>query len=115
MAEESPCAKAHQAIGEFFCEFSKLERELGEAIKIIFRLEQHEASDAIVAALGDESRKINLVWVAALLAKNADGSEITSSWKDAADEKMKDIWACNGNRNQLAHSFLEPSIDGSVA
>ena len=62
MVEDDPCAKAYQAIGAYFCAFSALERELGEAIKVIFRLEQHEASDAIVAAFGDVSKKINLVW-----------------------------------------------------
>jgi hypothetical protein len=60
MAEQSPYAEAHRAIGEFFCEFSKLERELGETIKVIFRLEKHEAGDAIVAALGDAGKKSGL-------------------------------------------------------
>jgi hypothetical protein len=93
--EQSPYAEAHQAIGEFYCEFSKLERELGETIKVIFRLEEHEASDAIVAALGDVGRKINLVWAAVLLAKNVDGSETTTEWKDKADKTMKAIWQRN--------------------
>jgi hypothetical protein len=115
MAEQSPYAEAHRTIGDFFCEFSKLERELGETIKVIFRLEKHEAGDAIVAALGDARKKINLVWAAARMAKNADGSETTTEWKENADEIMRAIHKRNDIRNRLAHSFLEPLIDGSVA
>ena len=42
-------ANAFQAIGAYFCAFSAMERELGEAIKVIFRLQNHEAADTIVA------------------------------------------------------------------
>jgi hypothetical protein len=35
VVENAPYAKAHQAIGEYFCTFSGLERELGEAIKVV--------------------------------------------------------------------------------
>ena len=115
MAEQSLYAEAYRAIGEFFCEFSKLERELGETIKVIFRLEKHESSDAVVAALGEAAKKINLVWAAALAAKNPDGSETTKKWKNAAHRTMTAIWERNGIRNQLAHSYLEPLADGSVA
>jgi hypothetical protein len=115
MAEESPYAEAHQAIGELFCEFSALERELGETIKVILRLENHEASDAIVAALGDVGKKIQLVWAAAQLAKNADGSETTKEWKEAANKTMKAISARNDIRVLMAHSYLEPRTDGSIA
>ena len=65
--------KAYQAVGEYFCAFSALERALGEAIKVIYHLDQHEAADAIVAALGDMSKKINFVWTASRMAKNANG------------------------------------------
>jgi hypothetical protein len=114
MADESPYAKAHQAIGAYFCAFSALEHELGESIKVIFRLQGHEASDAIVAALGDVAKKIDLVWTATLVAKKADGSETTQEWKDNADKTMKAIWQCNGDRVLLAHSHLEPDANGSV-
>jgi hypothetical protein len=114
MSEEGAFAKAHQAIGAYFCAFSALERELEEAIKAIFRLQAHEASDAIVAALGDVSKKINLVWSASMVAKNADGSETPNHWKEDANKTMQAIWDCNGSRNQLAHSFLETKADGSV-
>jgi hypothetical protein len=114
MTVDEPHAKAHQAIGAYFCAFSALERELGEAIKVIFRLEKHEASDTIVAALGDVSKKVNLVWAASLLAKNTDGSETSHDWKKKVHKTMGRIWACTDNRNQLAHSFLLPNDDGSV-
>jgi hypothetical protein len=112
VVEES--ADAYQAIGEYFCAFSTLERELGETIKVIFRLEAHEAKDTIVAALGDVSKKINVVWTASQFAKRADGSDTGKDWKENADKTMAAIWKCNGDRNQLAHSFLEPKADGSV-
>jgi hypothetical protein len=114
MTEESHFAKAHQAIGEYFCAFSGLERELGETIKVVFRLQQHEASDTIVAALGDMARKINLVWAATQKAKNVDGTETSDAWKKSANETMKSIFSFNDDRNALAHSYLEPNADGSV-
>jgi hypothetical protein len=115
MAGESPNSKAHQAIGAYFCAFSVLERELGEAIKVIFRLQQHEAADTIVAALGDVAKKINLVRSAILIAKNVDGSDTSEEWKTRADATMKTILGCNGgDRVALAHSYLEPRADGSV-
>jgi hypothetical protein len=75
MAAETPKAKAYQAVGEYFCAFSALDRELGETVKVIFRLQQHEAADTIIAALEDFSRKVRLVRSAVQVAKNADGSE----------------------------------------
>jgi hypothetical protein len=39
-------AKAYQAIGEYFCAFSAVDYELGEAIKVAFGLQNNEASDA---------------------------------------------------------------------
>jgi hypothetical protein len=112
VVEES--AEAYRAIGAYFCAFSALERELGETIKVIFRLGAHEARETIVAALGDVSKKINPVWAASQLAKRADGSDTPKDWKENADKTMAAIWECNGDRNQLAHSFLEPKADGSV-
>jgi hypothetical protein len=106
--------KAYQAVGEYVCAFSALERALGEAIKVIYRLDQHEAADAIVAALGDMSKKINLVWTASQMAKNANGSETPPDWKKAAGRTMSEVWECSNDRNLLAHSFLDPNTDGSV-
>ena len=107
-------AKAHQAIGAYFCAFSALERELGEAIKVVFRLQGHEAADTIAAAL-EMAKKIDLVWTAVLLAKKADGSETTEEWKEKAAATMSAIYGSNNERNALAHSHLEPAADGSVA
>lgn len=106
--------KAHQAIGAYFCAFSALERELGEAIKVVFRLQGHEAADAIAAAL-EMAKKIDLVWTAVLLAKKADGTETTEEWKEKAAATMSEIYGSNSERNALAHSHLEPAADGSVA
>ena len=108
-------ANAFQAIGAYFCAFSAMERELGEAIKVIFRLQNHEAADTIVAALGDVAKKINLVRSATQIAKNADGSDTSEEWKTRADATMKTILGCNsGDRVTLAHSYLEPNADESV-
>ena len=106
--------QAHQSVGEYFCAFSALERALGEAIKVIYRLQPHEAAEAIIAALGDMSKKIDLVWTASRMAKNANGSETSPDWKNAAGKTMSEVWECSGDRNRLAHSFLDPNTDGSV-
>jgi hypothetical protein len=53
--------EAHQAIGAYLCAFSALDQELGETVKVIFRLQAHQAADTIVAALEDFSRKARLV------------------------------------------------------
>ena len=112
MPEDSH-AKAHQAIGAYFSAFSALERELGEAIKVVFRLQGHEAADAIAAAL-EMAKKIDLVWTAVLLARNVDDSETTREWKEKAAATMSAIHGYNTERNALAHSHLEPAADGSV-
>jgi hypothetical protein len=118
MAEksESPFAMAYQAIGEYFCAFSRLEGELGETIMVILRLQDHEARDTIIVALGaiDISKKIGLVKDAVQLAKNSFGSETSENWKKRAGETMEAIWKCIPDRNLLAHSYLEPKSDGSV-
>src|SRR5438874_3339282 len=49
--------KAHKGIGEFFCAFSSLERELGQAIKVVLRLEGNAAADTIVGLVEDFGRK----------------------------------------------------------
>jgi hypothetical protein len=114
MPAEDPQAKAHQAIGAYFCAFSVLELELGETIKVVFQLQDHPAADAIVAALSDVSRKINLVWSSTQLAKNANGSDASADWKKSADTTMDNVWKCNDERNLVAHSFLQAEADASV-
>jgi hypothetical protein len=109
-------AKAHQAIGAYFCAFSELERELGEALKVVLRLQGNPAADAIVAAVGDFARKARIVQEAVQGAKNADGTEPSSEWKAKAVETMRDIFGCNNpERRDLAHDYLEPHPDGSVS
>ena len=51
MSDETEFAKAYQAIGEYFCAFSVLDRELGEAVKVVLGLQSHPAADFVVAAL----------------------------------------------------------------
>ena len=112
MADE--LAKAHQAIGAYFCAFSELERELGEALKVVLRLQGNPAADAIVAAVGDFARKARIVQAAVQFAKSTDGAE--PEWKAKAVETMRDILGCNNpDRRDLAHDYLEPHPDGSVS
>jgi hypothetical protein len=115
MPDEASSAKAFQAIGQYFCTFSKLDRELGETIKVALRVQDHEAGNMIVAALVDVARKASLVRAAIQIAKNADGSDTTEAWKESAGDTMSKILACNNNdRVLLAHSLLEPKADGAV-
>jgi hypothetical protein len=88
-------SKAHEAIGEFFCAFSNLERELGEAIKVVLRLRDHPAADAIVGLVGDFTRKANIVREAVQGAKRPDGTDPDEKWKRDVDEMMKQILGCN--------------------
>jgi hypothetical protein len=107
--------KAHQAIGAYLCAFSALDRELGETVKVIFRLQEHEAADTIIAALGDFVRKAGLIGAAVKVAKNKDGPETTKEWRTAAEATINQILGCNNpDRTILAHSFLEPNEDASV-
>jgi hypothetical protein len=112
---ETAYAKAYQAIGEYFCAFSELEQELGETIMVILRLQDHEARDNIIAALGeiDITKKIGLVEGAIQGATKNDRSE-PGDWKLSARATTKGIWECIPDRNFLAHSHLEPKSDGSV-
>jgi hypothetical protein len=115
MSDEMKSAEAYQAIGKYFCEFSVLERELGEAVKVVLGLQSHQAADFVVAALHDVARKANLVRAAAAVAKNKDGSETSPAWKKNADKVIADILGCNSDdRVPLAHSYLEPQADGSL-
>jgi hypothetical protein len=106
---------AQAAIGAFYCEFSALDHELGETLKVVYRLTSHEAADAIIAALGDFARKAGLVSEAVGVAKKADGSETSSDWKEKSRKTMKRILGINRpDRVLMAHSLLKPNSDGSV-
>jgi hypothetical protein len=109
-------SKAHEAIGEFFCAFSNLERELGEAIKVVLRLRDHPAADAVVGLVGDFFKKASIVRRALQDAKRPDGTDPDEKWKDDVDKMMKQILGCNNpDRRNLAHDYLEPHADGSVS
>jgi hypothetical protein len=111
----APLAKAHEAIGEYFCAFSNLERELGEAIKVVLRLQGNLAADAIVALIGDFARKTRVVREAVQTAKHVDATDPDQKWKDNAVDIMEDILGCNNpDRTDLAHDYLDPHPDGSV-
>jgi hypothetical protein len=113
--DDTNFAKAHQAIGEYFSEFSELERELGEAVKMVLHLDGHDAADIVVAALRYPSMKASLVRAAAEIAKKKDGSETSTEWKTKADKTLKEIIKhSDGTRNTLAHSLLKPREDGLV-
>jgi hypothetical protein len=112
--DTSPLADAHQAIGAYFCEFSRVEQQLGESVKVVYGLQSNEASDAIVAALGDFAKKAGLVWAASKGAKDADGLEASAEWKDKVEATIKRVFSCNDDRVRLAHSLLQPNGDGSV-
>jgi len=110
-----PLADAHRAIGAFFCAFSRVEHELGEGVKAVYGLQNNDASDAIVAALGDVARKANLVWAAGKGARNPDGSEASAEWKAKVEVTIGRVLNCNQHdRVPLAHSLLQPNADGSV-
>jgi hypothetical protein len=113
MAETSSLAAAHQAIGAYFSSFSRVEYELGESVKAMYGLENNEASDAIIAALGDVARKASLVWAASKGAKNA-GKDAPEEWKGKVEATIKRVFECNDDRVRLAHSLLQPNADGSV-
>jgi hypothetical protein len=114
MTEQSPLAAAHQAIGAYFCAYSRVEHELGESVKAMYGLEKNDASDAIVAALGDAARKASLVWAASKGAKNADDKDASKEWKDKVEATIKRVFTCNDDRVRLAHSLLQPNADGPV-
>jgi hypothetical protein len=108
--------RAHELIGEFFCAFSKLDRAVGETLKIVLRLKGNPAADAIVGVIGDFVKKTNIVKEAVQTAKRADGTEPDPVWKADADKTLDKILGCNNpDRIDLAHSYLEPHSDGSVS
>ena len=89
MSDEAAFARAYQAVGEYFCAFSALDRELGQAVKVVLDLDKHPAGDFVVAALQDPARKANLILAAVAVAKNADGSETSTKWKKAQKKPSK--------------------------
>jgi hypothetical protein len=108
-------AQAHQGIGAFMCEFSALEQELGEAVKIVLRLHGNPAADAIVGVISDFGRKTNIVKEAVQTATKVGGTATTLAWKASADKTMNEVLGCNNpDRVDLAHCYLEPQPDGSV-
>jgi len=106
--------EVHEAVGRFFCIFSELEHELGEAVKAIFKVQDQEAADAIVA-LADFTKKVNLVKSAVHFARRPNGEELSGEWKKSALTTLSVILTVNTNeRVLLAHSRLQPQTDGSV-
>jgi len=115
MSDQTEFARAYQALGEYFCAFSELDRELGEAVKVVLGLTTHRAGDFVVAALQDPARKARLVQAAVAVAKNADGSETSAEWKESAGETVKKALGHNENtRVPLAHSYLEAQAHGLI-
>ena len=115
MSDEAAFARAYQALGEYFCAFSALDRVLGQAVKVVLDLDRHPAGDFVVAALEDPARKANLVLAAVAVAKNADGSETSAKWKKSAEKTVKKALGHNRDtRVAMAHSYLEPQADGSI-
>jgi hypothetical protein len=114
--DDTKFAKAHQAIGKYFSEFSELERELGEAVKVVLDLEGHEAADLVVDLLRYPRIKASLVKEAVQIAtKKKDGRKLSTTWKARADKTLGKILDHNeACRDHLAHSHLKPQEDGSV-
>jgi hypothetical protein len=115
MSEPDKTGDVYRALGRYFCVFSKVEHELGEAVKVIFRLQNHEGADAIVACLGDISRKLNLVRSGIIFARKPDGSETEPAWRSASEKMLTRIHTINTQeRVLLAHSYLEPQATGTL-
>ena len=116
MSDDKKLDKAHQAIGQYFSEFSELERELGEAVKVVLHLEGHDAADLVVDLLRFPRNKAQLVKGAAQIAtKKKDGSKISTKWKASANTTLGKILKHNeACRDHLAHSHLEPQENGSI-
>jgi hypothetical protein len=106
--------QAHEALGAYFCAYSKVDHEVGEIVKVVLGLRANEAGDAIVAALGDFKKKASLVLAASLTAKQADGKDASDEWKASVKRQINRAFECNDKRVPLAHSLLEPQADGSV-
>jgi len=97
------------------CEFSDLEHEVGEALKVVLRLQTNSIADEIVDLIGDFRRKAEIVRVAAQTATNADGSDTTPAWKAQVDKTMGEVLGINNpGRVDVAHRYLKPQPDGSI-
>src|SRR5262245_36987706 len=94
MTDQDPIKDAYVAIGRFFSTFSELDYELGETVKVIFRITDHDAADAIVA-LADFAKKVNLIRSAVQFAKRPDGEDLSETWKEKADEILKQVHTIN--------------------
>jgi hypothetical protein len=114
--DDTKFAKAHQAIGKYFAEFSELERELGEAVKVVVDLEKHDAANIVVDLLRYPRTKAELVRGALqITTKKKDGTKISTKWKARAHKTLGTIIEHNNAcRDYLAHSHLEPLENGSV-
>jgi hypothetical protein len=108
-------AKALEAIGAYMCAYSDATYELGETLKVLFRITNNEMADAIVAALGDFARLAELARVLCQDARNADGTELSEERKKQIGRVISDCFTCNQERVKIAHGRLEPRSDGSVA
>jgi hypothetical protein len=109
-------SEAFQAIGEFFCAFSALERALDISVKVVLKIEDDQAV-LVCLALNDFARKANLVFSAIQsIDKKLDGSDIPREWKQEAIDTMKRVLGINNpGRVQMAHGFLETRDDGSIS
>jgi hypothetical protein len=94
MSGSDPTMQAHEAIGRFSCIFSELDYELGETAKVIFRVTDHEAADAIVA-LADLTKKVNLIKSALEFARRPDGAALSEQWKQTAQKTLNKILMVN--------------------
>jgi len=110
---EANRAATEQALGRFFVSFSGLEREIGEAVKVV--LSAKEPADLLVAALGDFTRKVNTVKAAIEHAQSVDRKPVTEECKNYTRDtmndclKIKDEW-----RVLLAHASLQIEENGDL-
>jgi hypothetical protein len=107
-------ANALQAIGAYMCAYSDATYELGETLKVLFKLENNEMADAVVAALGDFDRQARLMRALCTGARNVDGTGLSEERKRQIDSVISDCYTCNDERVKIAHGRLEPHDDGSV-
>ena len=105
----------YESIGRFLCSFSNVEYELGGAIKVILEIQHSDRADAIIGALGDITRKINLVRSAIDFAQNIDKTPIDRNWVKKSKQTMNDILTINHKqRIFLAHAYLQITSDGHL-
>jgi len=106
-------AATEQALGRFLVSFSCLEREVGEAVKIV--LSAKEPADLIVAALGDFARKVNTVKAAIKHAQGVDRKPASEEWKKSTLKTMNACLKINEEwRVLLAHASMEIEESGDL-